>query len=375
MDFGFSEEQDLLRGEVRKFLEERCPIEEVRRLAKTPEGTSPELWKQLGELGWLGLTIPERYGGAGLDWIDLVVLLEETGRMLLPAPLLSTTLAAAAILAEGNESQRERWLPGLADGTRTGTLALIEASDSLDAESVQLRGEPEGDGFVLRGDKSFVSDPDQADLFVVAFRSGAGAEDLSLAVIERDSPGLRTRTFDSMDRTKRLGNLQLGAVRVATDGILGKVSAGAPALARLLDRGAVAVTAEMIGSAERLLELTVQYAKDRIQFGHPIGHFQGIKHPLAEMFVQVESSKSLLYYAAWVLEGSPEEVPRSISLAKAYAAEAFVRIGIDAIQFHGAYGYTEDCDVQLYFRRSKWARPMFGDPDYHYDRVASLRGL
>ena len=375
MDFGFSEEQDLLRGEVRKFLEERCPIEEVRRLAQTPEGTSPELWKQLGQLGWLGLTIPERYGGAGLGWIDLVVLLEETGRALLPAPLLSTTLAAAAILAEGNESQRERWLPGLADGTRTGTLALSEASDLLDAQGVQLRGEPDGDGFVLRGDKSFVSDPDLADLFIVAFRSGTGTEDVSLAVIECDASGLRTQTFDSLDRTKRLGNLQLGGVRVGADAILGAANAGAAALAHLLDRGCVAVTAEMIGSAERLLELTIQYAKDRIQFGHPIGHFQGIKHPLAEMYVQVESSKSLLYYAAWALDGNPEEVPRSISLAKAYATEAFNRIGIDSIQFHGAYGYTEDCDAQLYFKRSKWARPMFGDADYHYDRVATSRGL
>ena len=375
MDFGFSEEQDLLRGEVRKFLEERCPIGEVRRLAQTPEGSSPELWKQLGELGWLGLTIPERYSGAGLGWIDLVVLLEETGRALLPAPLLSTTLAAAAILAEGTESQRERWLPGLADGTRTGTLALGEASDLLDAQGVQLRGEPDGAGFVLRGDKSFVSDPDLADLFIVAFRSGTSMEDLSLAVIERDAPGLHTQSFDSLDRTKRLGNLQLGGVRVGADAILGAANGGAAALAHLLDRGGVAVTAEMIGSAERLLELTVQYAKDRIQFGHPIGHFQGIKHPLAEMYVQVESSKSLLYYAAWALNGNPQEVPRSISLAKAYATEAFNRIGIDSIQFHGAYGYTEDCDVQLYFKRSKWARPMFGDADYHYDRVATSRGL
>lgn len=375
MNFGFSEEQDLLRAEVRKFLEEQCPMDEVRRLARAVEGTPPDLWKQLAELGWLGLTIPEEYGGAGLGWIDLVVLLEEVGRALLPAPLLSTTLASAALLTEGTKAQRERWLPGLADGSRVGTLAVIEASDRLGPEAIQLRGEPDGDGFALRGDKDFVADADQANLFVVAFRTGDAPEELTLAVVERDTPGLRTRSFPVMDETKRLGRLQLGGVRIERDAVLGTPGAAAPAIARLVDRGAVAVTAELVGAAERAHELTVQYAKDRIQFGHPIGHFQGIKHPLAEMFLQVESSKSLLYYAAWALGAKPEEVPRAVSLAKAYASEAFVRIGIDGIQFHGAYGYTEECDIQLYFKRSKWARAMFGDADWHYDRVAALRGL
>jgi alkylation response protein AidB-like acyl-CoA dehydrogenase len=375
MNFGFSEEQDLLRAEVRKFLLEQCPTEEVRRIAGTAEGHSPELWKQLAELGWLGLTLPERYGGADLTWIDLVVLLEEVGRALVPAPLISTTLAGSAILTEGSEDQKARWLPGLADGSRIGTLALLEKSDQPTTDGIHLRGERTGDGFVLRGDKRFVSDPDQADLFVIAFRAGDGPEDLTLAVVERDAPGLRTQAFETMDKTKRLGNVQFGGVRVSNDAILGEVGKAAGAIARLLDRGAIAVTAEAVGAAERLHELTVQYAKDRIQFGQPIGHFQGVKHPLADMLVQVESSKSLLYYAAWALDGEPEEVPRAVSLAKAYASEAFIRIGIDSIIFHGAYGYTEDCDVQLYFKRSKWARPNFGDADYHYDRVATLRGL
>ncbi len=375
MNFGFTEEQDLLRAEVRKFLDEQCPMEEVRRIAQTPEGYSPELWKQLAEMGWLGLTIPEQYGGAGLSLIDLIVVLEEVGRSLLPGPLLSTTLAASAILAEGTDAQKARWLPGLADGSRIGTLAVVEASDLLSPDGIQVRGERDGDGFVVRGDKHFVADADTANLFVVAFRTGDGPEDLTLAVVERDAEGLRTQSFEVMDKTKRLGNVQLGGVRISDDAILGEAGKAAPALARLLDRGAVVVTAELIGAAEGAHQLTVQYAKDRIQFGQPIGHFQGIKHPLAEMYLQVESSKSLLYHAAWGLDGAPEDVPRSASLAKAYASEAFIRIGIESIQFHGAYGYTEDCDIQLYFKRSKWARPMFGDADYHYDRVASLRGL
>ncbi len=190
MNFGLTEEQELLRREVRKFLDEQCPMTEVRRTMETPEGYSPELWKQLGELGWLGLVIPERYGGAGGDWIDLVVLLEETGRSLFPSPLISTTLAAAAILEAGSEAQKERWLPGLADGSRIGTLAVIEESDSLRPGQIRLPGKRQGEDFVLRGNKSFVPDAGAADLLVVAFRTGDADEELGLAVIDGDAQGV-----------------------------------------------------------------------------------------------------------------------------------------------------------------------------------------
>ena len=375
MNFGFTEDQDLLRQEARKYLDEQCPMEDVRRIMRTPEGYSREQWKQLGELGWLGLTIPEEFGGAGLDWIDLLVILEETGRSLFPSPLVSTTLAASAILAFGSDEQKRRWLPGIADGSRIGTLAILEESDYQAPAGIELRGTREGEGFALQGVKSFVSDAAQANLLVVAFRSGDGEEDLSLAVVDGDAPGLRAETFPTLDETKRLGTVRFDGVRVAGDDVLGEPGKAWPAISQLCDRGAVAVTAELIGAAEAAHALTVQYAKDRIQFGSPIGRFQGVKHPLAEMYLQLESSKSLLYYAAWALEETPDEVPRQVSLAKAYASEAFIRIGIDAIQFHGAYGMTEDCDAQLYFRRSKWVRPMFGDADHHYERVARIRGL
>ncbi len=375
MNFGFTEEQELLRQEARKLLDERCPLEEVRKLAETPLGYAEELWRDLGALGWTGLTIPEAYGGAGLGWVDLVVLLEETGRSLFPSPLISTTLAASALLDAGSEEQRARFLPRLADGSRIGTLALFDSSDAQDPSAITLAGRRSDAGYELSGTKRFVADPDAADLFVVAFSSGEAADDLSLALVERESAGVSSQSFPTLDRTKRMGNLVLDGVRVAPEDLLGEPGRAAPAIARLLDRGAVAVTGEMIGAAEGALHLTVQYAKDRIQFDQPIGKYQGVKHPLAEMYVDVESFKSLLYYAAWALDESPGEVARSASLAKAYASDAFARIGIDGVQLHGAVGYTAEYDIQLYLKRSKWARPVYGDADHHYERVARLGGL
>ena len=375
MNFGFTEEQDLLRTEVRKLLDARCPLSQVRALMETESGYSVELWKELAELGWLGLTIPEAHGGAGLGWVDLVVLLEETGRSLFPSPLVSTTLAAAAILDAGSDEQKARWLPGIADGSRIGTLALVEASDVLAPSGITLLGKPDGDAFVLTGTKCFVADAGAANLFVVAFRTGPGADDLALAVVDGGAPGVKAKSFPAMDQTKRVGTLALSNTRVPKSSLLGKPGRARPAIERLFDRGAIATTGEMIGAAEGALALTVQYAKDRIQFGNPIGKYQGVKHPLAEMYVDIESTKSLLYYAAWALDESPGEVPRSASLAKAYASDAFARIGIDGVQLHGAVGYTAEYDIQLYLKRSKWARPTFGDSDFHYERVASLGGL
>jgi alkylation response protein AidB-like acyl-CoA dehydrogenase len=373
MDFGFSEEQELLRAEVRKYLDEKCPMERVRELMDTEEGYSPELWSEMAELGWLGLLIPEQYGGAGLGWADLIVLLEESGRSLFPSPFISTMLAAAAILDNGSQAQRERFLPGLADGSRIGTVALLEQNDVVTPLGIALLGKRDGEGFVLSGRKRFVCDAGSATLFVVAFRSGEGAEDLGLAIVERDRDGVGAQSHPTMDRTKRLGTLDLENAR--PEAILGDPGKAWPAIQRMLDRGAVAVTGEMVGAAEAALALTVEYAKDRIQFDQPIGRYQGVKHPLADMYVDIESFKSLLYYAAWTLDESPGEVPVAASRAKAYATDAFARIGIDGIQLHGAVGYTEELDIQLYLKRAKWARPLYGDADYHYQRAATLGGL
>jgi len=375
MNFGFTEEQELLRAEVRKFLDQNCPLEEVRKLSATDSGYSRDFWMRMAELGWVGLTFPEVHGGVGLGWEDLVVVLEETGRTLFPSPLVATVLAGNAIAREGDAAQQKRWLPKLASSAAVGTFAHLEAGDAQDPGAIALRGRRDGDGFALEGDKLFVPDAGAADLFVVAFRTGDAPDALALGVIERDAKGLTVARDATMDETKRTGRLRFDGVRIGRDALLGEPGRAGAAVARILDEGALAVTAEAVGAAEAVHQLTTHYAKQRIQFDKPIGQFQGVKHPLAVAYVDIESWRSLAYYAAWALDSAPESAPLAVSRAKAYASEAFPRIGIEAIQLHGGIGYTWEYDAQLYLKRAKWMRPAFGDADYHFERAARLGGL
>jgi len=371
MNFGLTEEQQMLSTVARRFLDEQAPIAKVRDIMESPEAFDDKLWSAMAELGWPGLIVDEAYGGVDLGFVDLTVLLEDTGRGLLPAPLISTSLAAAAISEFGSDEQKQRYLPSLADGSAIGTLALIEDSDTLGPDGIELNGAKEGDGYRLSGTKRFVHDVGIATLFVVPFRA---AGNILFAVVESSADGVSAKSRSTMDETKRMGDLTLDGALVAQDNILTGATDGATALARLLDLATVAVTAEMIGAMDRALEMTTQYAKDRIQFGAPIGKYQGVKHPLAEMFVDVETSRSLLYYAAWCVAEKPEDLPVAAARAKAYASDAFTRIGIDGVQLHGAIGFTAEYDVQLYLKRSKWALPAFGDAEFHYERLASLGG-
>lgn len=377
MNFGFTEEQEILRGEVRKFLDEHAPLEEVRRQAESDDGFSRELWDRMARLGWVGLTIPAAYGGAEMDLVTAVVLLEEAGRSLFPSPLLSQMLAARAIERGGSDEQKQRWLPGLADGSRIATVALLEESDRYDAGGVALAAQAEGGADRLSGRKCFVSDAIAADLFVVAYRSSAGdgPDGVSLAILEKGAPGVSIEDQPPVDMTKRVSTLVLDGVTI-DDGVrLGAKGAAWPVVADILDVGATLVTAEAVGSAEGGLTLTTAYAKERTQFGSAIGRFQGVKHPLAEMYVDVESFKSLVYYAAWALDQGADDAPAAVSRAKAYASEVLPGLGLQGVELHGGIGYTWEYDIQLYLKRARWVRPMFGDADHHYERVAALGGL
>jgi len=373
MNFGFTEEQEHLRSEVRKFLDDQCPIATVRVFAKEPQGYSREHWKSLAELGWTGLITPEAYGGSELGWVDLVVLLEETGRSLFPSPLVSSLLATSLIMDLGSEAQKERWLPGLADGSTIGALAFFDEANSLTHDAVRLQAEQRDDTMILTGEKPRVIDAPLASLFAVAFREPNG--ELALGLIEATASGVEVDAAKTLDETKRLGALRLDGAPIPDAVRLGAPGEAAAAIERVLDRAAVAQTAEAIGAGEGALALTVQYSKDRVQFGRPIGQFQGVKHPLADMYVDLECTKSLLYYAAWALDESPGEIAISTSKAKAFASEAFMRLASECVQLHGAVGYTEEYDIQLYLRRSKWFRVVYGDENHHLDRVASLGGL
>ena len=375
MNFGFTEEQELLRAEVRKFLDQNASLEEVRSQCESEEGFDRKLWDQMSELGFVGLTVPEEHGGAGLDLVTLLVLLEETGRSLLPSPLISTVIAAQAIQRFGSDEQRARWLPGLANGSRIGTMALLEESDDLSPMGLHLQGKVDGAETILAGRKLFVPDADKADLFIVAFRSGPAADDVGLAVVEREMEGVSTVDSAAMDLTKRLGSLALDDVRVGADCVLAPEKGGWCGVQALIDLGAAFVTGETVGVAEGALTITAEFAKEREQFGSKIGRYQGVKHPLAEMYVDIESYKSLVYYAFWALDESEEDAALAVSRAKAYASETFPMAGINGVQLHGGVGYTWEYDIQLYLKRGKWMRPMYGDADYHYDRIAHLGGL
>jgi alkylation response protein AidB-like acyl-CoA dehydrogenase len=377
MNFGFTEEQDLLRAEVRKFLAEKAPLERVREVVEEEGGAGYDraLWGSIAELGWVGLSLPEAHGGAGLDLETLLVVLEETGRSLLPSPLVSTVIAAKAIEQFGSAEQQARWLPGLADGSKVGTFAFLERSDSFAPEGVETLAKPDGEELILSGEKLFVTDAGAADLFVVAVRSGSDAQSITLVVVEQGSPGVTATDFDGMDLTKRLGRLSLEDARVSADAVLGVQGAGWPAASWLLDLGAALVTAEAVGAAEAALELTTAFAKERVQFDEQIGKFQGVKHPLAEIYVDVESFRSLVYYAVWALDQGAEDAALAVSRAKAYCSDAFAQAGILGVQLHGGVGYTWEYDIQLYLKRAKWVRPVFGDADYHYERVARLGDL
>jgi len=362
---------------------ERCPLSEVRRIGEEEAGFCPRLWSEIAELGWPGLTIAEEHGGAGLSWIDLVVLLEEAGRHLLPLPLLSTSVAAQAIVEAGRTQQQAHWLPALASGEQIGTLAIYEEQDCIEPEHINLRARPLTNGsWQLDGEKLFVPDAAHATLLVVAVRatSIAGGEALRFAIVPAQTPGIEIDSYPVMDLTKPMGAVAFDSVEIAEDMMLGD---SAPLDAdwhsdcyrRIVSRAAAALCAEMSGAAEANLQLAIDYAKERVQFGSPIGRYQGVKHPLAEMHQALESFKSLLYYAAWALDESPAEAARYVSMAKARGSECVERIGIDAIQIHGAVGYTWEYDPQLYLKRSNWSRAMYGDADHHYDQIASLGGL
>jgi alkylation response protein AidB-like acyl-CoA dehydrogenase len=375
MNFGFTEEQDLLRAELRKFLDQNASLERVREIVETESGTDAALWSRMAELGWVGLNMPEEHGGVGLDLETLLVVLEETGRSLLPSPLISTVIAAKAIERYGSAAQQARWIPGLADGTKIGSFAFLERSDMLTPEGVETVAKPDGRELILSGEKLFVCDVDTADLFIVAVRSGSDASAISLVVVERETTGVSTGRFDGMDLTKPMGRLTLEDARVGLDCILGELGASWPATQWLLDLGAALVTAEAVGAAEAALEITTEFAKERIQFDEQIGKFQGVKHPLSEIYVDVESFRSLVYYAIWALDQDADDAGLAVSRAKAYCADAFPSAGIMGVQLHGGVGYTWEYDIQLYLKRSKWVRPMFGDADYHYERIARLGGL
>jgi alkylation response protein AidB-like acyl-CoA dehydrogenase len=379
MDFGFNQEQELLRATARKFLENECTSEFVRARMAEPAGVTDEFWAKLAEQGWLGLIYPEEFGGTGLGFIDLTVLMEEMGRAVMPGPFFSTVLQGGlTILEAGSATQKKAWLGKISAGEAKATLAFTEPNARWDAAAVTVTAREAGGKFTLSGTKLFVLDAHLADVLVVVARTREGKrpeEGLSLFLVPKTAKGLDVKLLPTMDQTRKLCEVTFADVVVGADALLGaKDGAWAP-LARVLDRATVALCAEMCGGAQRVLDMTTEYAKIRMAFGKPIGSYQGVKHKAADMLVEIENAKSLTYYAAWAVDENVPEAPLASSMAKAYVSDAYRKAAGAGIQLHGGIGFTWEHDLHLYFKRAKSSEFTFGDATWHRERVAQLINL
>jgi alkylation response protein AidB-like acyl-CoA dehydrogenase len=371
VNFAFSEEQEELRKSVRRFLDDKSPESEVRRLMETTEGYDPAVWSQMAQqLGLQGLAIPEEYGGSGYSYVELVVVLEEMGRALLCAPYFSSVaLAANALLASGDDQAKKDLLPGIASGDTIATVAFTEDNGRWDEEGITARATKSGSEWTLDGHKMFVIDGHVANLIIVAARTDAG---VSLFAVQGDAPGLTRTALSTMDQTRKQARIELSS----TPGrLIGTDGQGWTTLSKMLDLAAVALAAEQVGGAQKVLDMSVEYAKVRVQFGRPIGSFQAIKHKCADMLLEVESAKSAAYYAGWAAAEDNDELPVVASLAKAYCSDAYFHSAAENIQIHGGIGFTWEHPAHLYFKRAKSSELLFGDPTYHRELLAQRIGI
>ncbi len=371
MLFAVTDEQNLLRQSVRDFLTATSPMTEIRRLMQTRLGYDPAVWAQLaGSLGLTGLTIPVEYGGTGGSFAELAIVCEEMGRALYCGPYLaSAALAASAILTSATPERKQELLPAIAAGEIIATLAVAEDDGRFEPTAISLQARPAGDNYQLRGHKSFVLDGALADLIIVA---GQLDSELALFTVDAAAPGLGRTPLPALDMTRKLARLEFDDVEAR---LLSPPGPAAEALARTLDLAVIALAAEQVGGAQRCLDMSVEYAKTRFQFGRPIGSFQAIKHKCADMLLDVESARSAAYFAAWAAADDSAELPAVASLAKAYCSEAFFRTAGQNIQIHGGIGFTWEHDAHLYFKRAKSGELLLGDPVYHREQLVQRIGV
>jgi alkylation response protein AidB-like acyl-CoA dehydrogenase len=371
VNFTFSAEQQELRAVLRRFFDDKSPEAEVRRLMDTEDGYDKAVWSQMAEqLGLQGLTIPEEFGGSGYTYVELVVVFEEMGRCLLCAPYFSgVALAANALLSSGDKGAQRDYLPGIADGSKIATLALAEASGRWDEQGVTLPASRVGSDWQLSGEKLYVLDGHSADVVLVAARTAAG---VSLFAVEAGAPGFSAIALPTMDQTRKQARLTFKDTPAR---LLGADGEAWPAISKTLDLAVVALAAEQVGGAQRVLEMAVAYAKERVQFGRAIGSFQAIKHKCADMLLAVESAKSTAYHAGWAAAHDNDELSMAASLAKSYCSEAYLRAAAENIQIHGGIGFTWEHPAHLYLKRAKSSELLFGDPTYHRELLAHRIGI
>ena len=376
MDFAFSDEQEMLRRSARDFLAKECPPKVVRDLMKGEDAYDPRLWKRVADLGWTALGIPEEFGGVG-TFLDLIVVLEEAGRALLPGPFFATMgLAVPALLESGTAAQKKEVLGAIAGGEARATLALTEPSGKWDAGAITLAARQSGGGWRLDGVKTFVPDAMHAGYIVVAARTRDEGEDgVSLFLVKGRPSGMVVSALETMDMTRRWNEVRFEGVELGNDALMGAAHTAWPRLKRALEWSTAALCAEMVGGEQKVLEASTEYAKTRQQFGKPIGIYQAVSHKVADMLVLTESSKSATYYAAWAVEADAPDRALAASMAKAYVSDAYRKVAGDGIQVHGGIGFTWEHDMHLYFKRAKASEVTLGDATYHRELVAQALDL
>jgi alkylation response protein AidB-like acyl-CoA dehydrogenase len=376
MDLRFTETQEILKKMARDFLTTECPKTLVRKLEQSEEGYSPELWKKMAELGWMGLIIPEEYGGMGYTFQDLVVLLEEIGRNILPGPLISTLTSTFPVLEAGTEEQKKELLPKIAQGELILTTALLEGDGVFDASGITVKATPQGDNFVIDGTKLFVEMAHVASHIICVTRTkdGTGAEKgVTLFTVDSKTPGISCEVMPTTAADK-LCEVRFQNVSVPKKNMLGKIDEGWPIVEMMVRKGAIVKCAESLGAIATCVEMTVAYSKERVQYDRPIGAFQALQHKMADMWTAMQTSRYLIYEAAWMeAEGLP--CAKEASMAKAYVNEVYKDVAKWAVRLHGAIATSADHDIPFYYRRSKAADIAFGNTDFHREIVAQKIGL
>ncbi len=379
MKFSFTEDQEALRESARVFLADQSSSERVRAAMESERGYDHDVWTRVAqEMGWTAITVPEDHGGLGLGYVELVALLEEMGAHVLCSPFFeSICLGANAIMVGADDRQKSEHLPGIASGDTIATLAFTEKNGRWDASGVSATARRDGSDYVLEGVKDFVPAGNAADLLVVAARrpGSSGTDGIGLFAVPSNSAGVERTALPTMDQTRRQATVALNGVRVPASSLLGGNEEAWPAVEKTLQRAAVARAAEQAGGADRCLDMTVQYAKERVQFGRQIGSFQAVKHKCADMLLRVESARSAAYYAGWAASVDDAELPVLASLAKSYCSDAYFHCAADSIQIHGGVGFTWEYDVHIHFKRAKSTETLLGSPAYHRELIANGIGL
>jgi alkylation response protein AidB-like acyl-CoA dehydrogenase len=370
LDFGFSEEQEMLRDAAKRFLADNCSTKFVRQMMADSTAHDPAFWQKLVQQGWPGLLIPEAYGGTNGTFLDMTVIAEELGKAILPGPFFAAALMGAPVFLEGaSDALKKEFLPKIAEGKFIPTVAIAEASGRFDAGGIELIATKKASGYALTGEKFFVPDAHVADAIVVAARTGAAGESgVTLLCVPANAPGLTVTQLKTVDMTRRMCHIKFD--NVSADTIIGSPDQGWPILRRMLEVATSALSTEMVGTAQKSLDIAVDYAKTRVQFGKPIGSFQAIKHKCVDMMVAVENARSLAYYAAWTVDERVAEVKSAVPMAKAYASDMAKNVTSESIQVHGGIGFTWEHDCHLYHRRALAGEANLGNAPIHRETVA-----